>query len=81
MTSRKKPGVTFWATVVVVVVLAYPLSLGPADWLLVNHHVPSWAKPAVHAFYAPLMWVVFNGPRPIRTAVLWYDGLWLPDDS
>ena len=31
MTDRKKPGVAFWATVVVVVVLvAYPLSFGPA---------------------------------------------------
>jgi hypothetical protein len=25
MTSRKKPGVAFWATVVLVVALAYPL--------------------------------------------------------
>src|SRR5262245_32714981 len=29
---RKKPGVAFWATVVVVVVLAYPLSFGPVCW-------------------------------------------------
>jgi hypothetical protein len=35
MTDRKKPGVAFWATVVVVVVLmAYPLSFGPACWLV-----------------------------------------------
>ena len=27
--DRKKPGVAFWATVVVVAVLAYPLSLPP----------------------------------------------------
>jgi hypothetical protein len=34
MTSRKKPGLAFWATVVVVVVLvAYPLSFGPACWI------------------------------------------------
>jgi hypothetical protein len=32
--ERKKPGVTFWATVVMVVTLvAYPLSFGPACWL------------------------------------------------
>jgi len=31
MTVRKKPGVAFWATVVMVVVLVlYPLSFGPA---------------------------------------------------
>src|SRR5262245_38714898 len=34
MTDRKKPGVAFWATVVVVVMLvAYPLSFGPACWV------------------------------------------------
>jgi hypothetical protein len=33
MTSRKKPGVAFWTTVKVVAVLvAYPLSFGPACW-------------------------------------------------
>jgi len=30
--SRKKPGVAFWATVVLVVALAYPVSFGPACW-------------------------------------------------
>jgi hypothetical protein len=34
MTDRKKPGVAFWATVALVVVLvAYPLSFGPACWI------------------------------------------------
>ena len=34
MTSPKKPGVAFWAMVVVVAVLvAYPLSFGPACWI------------------------------------------------
>ena len=32
--SRKKPGVAFWATVVVVVLVAYPLSFGPACWIV-----------------------------------------------
>ena len=29
MTDRKQPGVAFWATVVVVVVILYPLAYGP----------------------------------------------------
>jgi hypothetical protein len=35
MTSdRKKPGVAFWATVgLVVVLVGYPLSAGPAMWI------------------------------------------------
>jgi len=33
MTSRKKPGTAFWTTVIVVVALVcYPLSFGPACW-------------------------------------------------
>jgi hypothetical protein len=32
--SSKKPGVAFWATVLVVVgLVAYPLSFGPACWI------------------------------------------------
>jgi hypothetical protein len=35
MISRKKPSVAFWATVALVVVLVgYPLSFGPACWLV-----------------------------------------------
>jgi hypothetical protein len=35
MTDRKKPGVAFWATVVVVCLpLLYVLSFGPACWLV-----------------------------------------------
>ena len=34
MTDRTKPGVAFWATVVVVAgLVAYPLSFGPACWV------------------------------------------------
>lgn len=34
MTDRKKPGVACWASVVLVVVLlGYPLSFGPACWI------------------------------------------------
>jgi hypothetical protein len=34
MTNRKEPGLAFWATVaLVVVLLAYPFSFGPACWI------------------------------------------------
>jgi hypothetical protein len=33
MTDRKNPGVTFWATVVVILVVTYSLSFGPACWI------------------------------------------------
>jgi hypothetical protein len=41
MTDRKKPGVAFWASVVVTAVLiGYPLSFGPACWLCGNDILP-----------------------------------------
>ena len=52
MTDRKKPGVAFWATVVLVVVLMYPLSFGPACWL--SQRVNS-TRVAVSIAYPPLL--------------------------
>jgi hypothetical protein len=60
MTSnRKKPGVAFWGTVVVVVMLAYPLSFGPACWYANGH---AGAMPAFKAFYWPIGWTAVNSP-------------------
>jgi hypothetical protein len=52
MTDRKKPGVAFWATVgLVVVLVGYPLSFGPAYWLVDRRLLP--IQPVVKA-YRPL---------------------------
>ncbi len=83
MTSRKKPGVAFWATVVVVVVfVAYPLSAGPVSWIarwLVDGGMISFGQAEwflEHA-YAPAQWLVMNGPAPLLKAVEWYMKLWI----
>ena len=58
--QRKKPGVAFWATVMVVVVMplvAYPLSLGPACWL-VDNQVLSERHTAIA--YSPILSVVMT---------------------
>ena len=57
ITDRKKPGVAFWATVIVVVVLvAYPLSFGPACWLIWNVELSQPVLNFLDAFYDPLEW-------------------------
>jgi hypothetical protein len=54
MTDRKKPGVAFWATVVVVVVvLLYPISFVPACWI--SSRVQPSGK-AVSLIYRPVLW-------------------------
>jgi hypothetical protein len=64
MTSdQKKPGMAFWASVVVVVVflaLAYPLSYGP--WLVIRKATTTdvWRYP--ERLYRPLAPLVLDGP-------------------
>lgn len=63
--DRKKPDVAFWATVTLVVVLvAYPLSWGPACRLAFHERCPSWAKTVYDNFYEPIF--VMN--RSFKTA-------------
>jgi hypothetical protein len=73
MTDRKKPGVTFWATVALV---GYPLSLGPVEWLVLNAGVGGKIGNAIRFFYWPIYWADHNGPEPIHRALDWYVKLW-----
>ena len=72
---RIKPGVAFWATVVAVLV-AYPLSFGPACWVR-NRMPPDLSWPVYRAVYAPILWLYKNGPEPARRVLIWYADLWL----
>jgi hypothetical protein len=69
---RKKPGVAFWATVVVACLLLYPISFGPACWVF--SHVASdednW--PTLDFIYAPILrvWRYHDGIIP--DAIEWY---------
>jgi hypothetical protein len=67
MIDRKKPGVAFWATVVVVVLLVlYPLSFVPACW------ISSRVQPNgvyVSAVYRPVLVAKGNSPSWIQAAV------------
>jgi len=76
MTDRKKPGWAFWTTVVLAVVLAYPLSFGPACWLAHQTFAPQ-LRQMVNAHYA-VVWPKFrrNAPKPMVRAATWYLDLW-----
>ena len=74
--DRKKPGVAFWATVVVVVALvAYPLSWGPSCWILWRMGMPSWGVESYRRMYGPLLWIYEQSPPWIQHAVQWYCSL------
>ena len=70
MTDRKKPGVAFWATVVVVASLAaYPLSFGPACWLVAHDYLP---LRATWLIFRPVALLATHGPYPAQHAIFWW---------
>jgi hypothetical protein len=81
MTDRKKPGVAFWTTVAVVLVLAYPLSFGPVLWLATQYPggegFPERIAIPLNRFYEPLSVTAGNGPPVIRNAIRWYVRRWI----
>jgi asparagine N-glycosylation enzyme membrane subunit Stt3 len=72
MTSdRKKPGVAFWATVVVVVVLvAYPLSFGPACWI--SSRMNGGNSKIVSFVYGPVIPACRCCPKFVVKFARWY---------
>jgi hypothetical protein len=66
--DRKKPGLAFWATVVLVAVLMYPISFGPACWVSLRNNA---GGRLVGAVYYPIFWLAFEKSLATRP-VFWY---------
>jgi hypothetical protein len=63
MTSRKKPGVAFWASVVVGAMVLYAASFGPACWI--TSHFGRGAS-LIPTIYRPLMAMMRIGEEKER---------------
>jgi hypothetical protein len=70
MTDRKKPGVAFWATIVVVAgLVGYPLGIGPACWFSSR----LGGTRIVSQVYRPLTWTAeFTDSDPLMNGIQWY---------
>jgi hypothetical protein len=71
-----------WTAVIVIILVfvGYPLSFGPANWLVVNEYVPEWLLQPIEEFYRPLALTSAYAPQPVGNILVWYTKLWLPND-
>lgn len=72
--QRNNPSATFWCAVVLLIALAYPLSLGPACLLMESHLLPSHVTVN---FYRPVIRNAQRSKWPMRQ----YLRLWGIDDE
>ena len=77
--DRKTPTVGFWITVVLVVLMAYPLSWGPACRLVYDEKgsatCPAWVMTAYEHCYEPIF-VVNRNSETAYSLSHWYLVLW-----
>lgn len=60
---------------------AYPLSIGPVQWLDERSPLPRWTDKPIEVIYAPLDWTIQHS-ETAHVALDWYLDLWLgPDDA
>jgi hypothetical protein len=55
--------------------ILYPLSLGPAVWLDRRYDLPNFIEDPLEAMYAPLEWLA-DVCEPIDDGFDWYIDLW-----
>jgi hypothetical protein len=68
--DRTKPGLAFYATIILLVVLVlYPLSFGPACWISSR---TTLGRETIKAAYFPISRLWKRGPEPIADAINWY---------
>jgi hypothetical protein len=75
---RKPPPLTFLViTITALVILGYPLSVGPAAWVAGNSWCPPWLEHSLEVAYFPLEWLAENSPAWLREAIYGYAEWWI----
>jgi hypothetical protein len=66
--DHKKPGLAFWAIAVpgalLMALVAYELSFGPAVWLFAKLGRPAWLGYLIDVAPDPLEWIINSCPGP-----------------
>jgi hypothetical protein len=67
---------TLVAVLGIVLLVVYPLSIGPVGWLIIRAGSPPWTQAAFEWIYGPLIWLQDHGPAPASRLLTWYFGWW-----
>lgn len=59
-----------------VMIILYPMSLGPIVWLNVHGHFPDFLVPVIEIVYAPLSWL-FEHSLWYQKVHIWYISFWV----
>jgi len=73
--TQKRHGWKFWATLVLVVILLYVASFGPACWISSRTNVGASAVPII---YRPVTWAMSRDKR-IASVFIRYARVWSKD--
>jgi hypothetical protein len=64
------------AIILAIVSILYPLSSGPATWILIKAGDPDWLYKPVRWLYTPHEVVVVHGPEWLQTADMFWGTWW-----
>lgn len=65
----------------ILILVAYPLSIGPAARIVNSPRCPNWLEESLVVVYAPLEWICDNGPEWGRDLLQSYAGWWLNEPA
>jgi hypothetical protein len=74
--NRRERWAKWTAVGLVMVFVGYPLSYGPACGLVAKGVIPESSMDAFAIIYCPMIWLITEGPVPVRQPVRWYHRLW-----
>jgi len=75
-TFHKPPLLPIVIGMMVILLVLYPLSVGPAAWVVNNASCPEWLGYTLMTFYTPLEYMADNGPTWFHDAVYAYVLWW-----
>ena len=77
MEEKRKPRLFLvFVTAAFILLVVYPLSLGPLLWLHNKGVITPAVAECIGAFYLPLAFACETVPMPIGIAIEWYLALW-----